>query len=77
MKYEWPGNIRELENVLFEYALNKISLAPGSTLNSRGSEAVTIDGLPPSRTGIKALGNHAARVGSQFVSGPHNGSRDA
>jgi DNA-binding NtrC family response regulator len=78
MKYEWPGNIRELENVLFDYALNKVLLAPGSSLDSGGSEAASVDVLQPDRMGMKVLlGHHAALADSEFVLQPHNGNGDA
>jgi len=50
VSYQWPGNIRELENVLFQYALTKASLAPLPSLalptgqgESAGSLAVSAE----------------------------------
>ena len=64
MRYDWPGNIRQLENVIKRYLI-----LPDSEIIAelRGASATETVAPPPGRLSLKEVAGHAAEVAEKEV----------
>jgi two-component system, NtrC family, response regulator AtoC len=64
LKYDWPGNVRQLENAIKRYViLPDLDLAMAELRNQRGVEGVPdVVAAGPSPTSLKEVSGHAAET---------------